>query len=78
LAEATADHLRDVADEVKAVGKPGRPASTILEVAKEEGVDLIVMGATRHGALERFLLGSTSHEVAVHAPCSVIILRDPA
>lgn len=78
LAEATADHLRDVADEVKAVGKPGRPASTILEVAKEEGVDLIVMGATRHGALERFLLGSTSHEVAVHAPCSVIILRDSA
>jgi nucleotide-binding universal stress UspA family protein len=78
LAEATAENLRDAADEVKAVGKPGRPPSTIIEVAKEEGVDLIVMGATRHGALERFLLGSTSHEVAVHAPCSVLVLRDPA
>jgi len=54
----------------------GRPSTEIVRVAKEKGVDLVVLGASRHGALERFLLGSCAYETATTAPCSVLILRD--
>ncbi len=54
----------------------GRPATEICRVAAEKHVDLVVMGANRHGALERFIVGSCAYETATEAPCSVLILRD--
>ncbi|MBI5706057.1 MAG: universal stress protein [Armatimonadetes bacterium] len=53
----------------------GRPAEVLIETAKTKSADLLVVGATRHGVLERFLIGSVSYEVAVQAPCSVLVVR---
>jgi nucleotide-binding universal stress UspA family protein len=53
----------------------GRSADALIGAAGEHDVDLVVIGATRHGAIERFLLGSVSYEVATHTPCSVVIVR---
>ena len=50
-------------------------ALTYMKFAVEAGADLVVLGAKRHGALERFLIGSVSFEVAGTAPCSVWIVR---
>lgn len=47
----------------------------ILEEAEAFGADLIVVGSHGHGMLERFLLGSVSQAVALHASCSVEIVR---
>ena len=55
----------------------GSPKRVILEDAETFGADLIVVGSHGHGMLERFLLGSVSQAVALHAKCSVEIVRSP-
>lgn len=55
----------------------GSPKRVILEEAEAFGADLIVVGSHGHGALERFLIGSVSQAVALHAKCSVEIVRKP-
>lgn len=55
----------------------GSPKGVILEDAEAFGADLIVVGSHGRGMLERFLLGSVSQAVALHAKCSVEIVRSP-
>ena len=53
----------------------GDPRAFILDAAKTWAADLIVLGSHGRHGLERFLLGSVSEAVAVHAHCSVEIVR---
>ncbi len=53
----------------------GSPKKMIVEEAERWGADLILVGSHGHGPAERFLLGSVAQAVAVHAPCSVEIVR---
>jgi len=53
----------------------GAPKLVILEEAEAFGADLIVVGSHGQGMFERFLLGSVSQAVALHARCSVEIVR---
>ena len=61
------------------VGQPyprlGDPADAILDVAEEQGADLIVIGNKGMTGAKRFLLGSVPNKVSHHAPCSVLIIR---
>lgn len=47
----------------------------LVSFAEKHHSDLIVMGDTGRGLLERFLLGSVSRYVLRHSPCSVWIAR---
>lgn len=51
----------------------------VVGEAKDHGVDLLVVGHHKpHARAERdFLLGSTTHYVAHHAPCRVIVQIPP-
>ncbi|WP_035065393.1 universal stress protein [Nitratidesulfovibrio termitidis] len=51
------------------------PADNIIELAKKEGVDLIVTGSRGRTGLEKFLLGSVAAKVVSHAACSVLVVR---
>ena len=53
----------------------GSAKRVILEDAEAFRADLIVVGSHGHGMLDRFLLGSVSQAVALHARCSVEIVR---
>jgi nucleotide-binding universal stress UspA family protein len=53
----------------------GNPAEKILSLAKREEVDVIVIGSSGKGFLQRRLKGSVSHKVATTAACSVFIVR---
>jgi nucleotide-binding universal stress UspA family protein len=53
----------------------GTPEHVILSEAATFGADLIVVGANSHGSVDRLLMGAVSREVAMHAKCSVEIVR---
>jgi nucleotide-binding universal stress UspA family protein len=55
--------------------EPGDPATTILRVAKEQGVGMIVLGSRGLGDAKGLLLGSVSHKVAHLAPCTCITVK---
>ena len=75
LAEEARDALRAAVPEqdrerlaVRDLVKAGSPHEQILRLAREEGSQLIVLGARGHSALERVLFGSTSRSVVRDAP----------
>jgi nucleotide-binding universal stress UspA family protein len=53
----------------------GSPASQILDAARDHRMDLIVVGSRGHSALREIVLGSTTHRVLRHAPCTVLCAR---
>jgi nucleotide-binding universal stress UspA family protein len=53
----------------------GEPRAVILETAKNWGADLIVLGSHGRNGMDRFLMGSVSEAVAIHAECSVEVVR---
>jgi nucleotide-binding universal stress UspA family protein len=55
----------------------GEPAATIVRVAKERGVDLIVISSHGRTGLGRILFGSTAEAVVRHAPCPVLVVKPP-
>ncbi len=75
LARRTAERLEGRIPHTETHVATGRPSEVLRDAAVESGADLVVLGAKRHGALERFLIGSVSFEVAGTAPCSVWIVR---
>lgn len=53
----------------------GDAAEAIIETARQNTSDLIVMGSRGLGRLAGLLVGSTSQKVVAHAPCPVLIVR---
>jgi nucleotide-binding universal stress UspA family protein len=52
------------------------PTSRVLsQIVEEAGIDLIVLGASGHGALARSVLGSVSEEAAASLRCDVLVVR---
>jgi nucleotide-binding universal stress UspA family protein len=50
----------------------GAPVAAILNVARESGCDLIVMGTRGRRGLNRLLMGSVAEQVVRRAPCQVL------
>ena len=55
--------------------KQGDPRKEILNVAKEEKSDLIIMGSTGKGMIDRLLIGSVSEFIMNHSSCDVLITK---
>ncbi|UIE37234.1 universal stress protein [Leptodesmis sichuanensis] len=53
----------------------GDPKHVICEVAKQEAVDVIVVGSHHKGMVERILTGSVSDYVVHHAECPVLVVH---
>lgn len=58
--------------------RSGDPAETVCRMAAEDGTDLVVIGNRGGGLFAELLLGSVSHKVIQHAPCPVLVIRQPA
>ena len=75
--EAAASSLREPGLAADATVMSGRPATVIVDQARELRVDLVVVGSRGRGPLASLLLGSVSAEVVDHAPCPVLVVRSP-
>jgi len=53
----------------------GDPRDVLLDQATQWGADLIVLGSHGWRGIDRVLMGSVSESVALHAHCSVEIIR---
>jgi len=75
LARAAADGLRAKGvRQLRPCVAEGRPAKEILKLAKQEDVDLIVLGSRGLGDIGSLLLGGLSHKVVHLAdrPCLIV------
>ena len=54
----------------------GKPSLEIMRVAREESVDMIVLGTHGKGVLDQALFGSTTERVVRKAPCPVLCVRE--
>jgi len=55
--------------------KIGDARDEILDLAKEIGADLIILGSTGKGRARRLLLGSVSSAVVANSPISTLVVR---
>ena len=69
------DKLNEDNIKVTHVVREGSPAKVILEVSKEEDVDLIVMGSSGKSGFDRFIMGSVADKVVNSAKCAVLVVH---
>ena len=53
----------------------GEPGESIVDAARSEQVDFVVVGSHGRGSVGRFFLGSVSDHVVHNAPCPVVVVR---
>jgi nucleotide-binding universal stress UspA family protein len=53
----------------------GKPSAEIVRTARDEAVDMIVLGTHGKGVLDKALFGSTTERVVRGAPCPVLTCR---
>jgi nucleotide-binding universal stress UspA family protein len=68
-AHVIAPHLR-----VRTSGGHGSPSPMLVDASR--GAALVVVGSRGRGALRSAMLGSTSVDVAAHAHCPVVVVRE--
>lgn len=75
--ERAAASLREAGRELEVSTEilTGSPRRVIVEEAEKWNADLIIVGSHGYRSWERMLLGSVSQAVAMHAECSVEIVR---
>ena len=73
VAEAAAYTRDSAAKAIKTFVRSGDVAEEIVKVAKENNVDLIVMGHDRQGRLESLIKSSVAESVERDAPCPCLI-----
>lgn len=66
--------LRQSGVKYRTVLMEGPPVLALLDAASEDEVDVIVVGRRGVGGFAELMLGSTSHQVAEHAACPVLII----
>lgn len=62
-------------DDVKQVIRKGGPAKTLIDVVKEEGAELLVIGTRGLTGLREIAMGSVAHKVTVASPCPVLVVK---
>ena len=63
---------------VSTIAEPGHPTEVILECARREASDLIVLGTHGRKGVSRLLMGSIAESVLRDAPCPVVIVHVPS
>jgi len=76
IAERAATRLRKAGLTADARIVLGDPRSALLDAARSEHADLIVVGSHGRTGIKKLLLGSVASHVVTHAPCNVLVVRE--
>jgi nucleotide-binding universal stress UspA family protein len=68
--------LRNAGLHVEKHAREGEPANVILEVAEEQGADLVAVGAYSGVGRGRFMLGGVPAKLSHHVSTSLLIVRE--
>jgi nucleotide-binding universal stress UspA family protein len=79
-AETALEKGKEVAKKCGTVGEVllasgASPADEIVQAAKDQKVDLIVLGSRGLAGKTKSFLGSTASQVVTHSPCSVLVVK---
>ncbi len=68
---------KEVGDAVtcSTIMREGTPFQQIIEIARSEDIDMIVIATHGHSGLKHILIGSTAERVVRKAPCPVLTVR---
>ena len=72
---ATAKEAFKAFKKVEARVVQGSPPVKIVETAKKDGIDLIIMGTHGRKGIERAIFGSVCDKVVRNAPCPVLTIN---
>ena len=61
----------------KGVVEDGDPRLALIDVARREHADLVVVGSHGRTGIPKLVLGSVASHITTHAPCSVLVVRGP-
>ena len=80
VGEQVVNSARDIAmsnglDDITVSVVGGDPTARIIDCAKKNNVDMIVMGTRGLSDLSGLLIGSVSHKVTHLAPCTCVTVR---
>lgn len=83
LVQAARKKLDAISEKFKKAGVPVKivaseglsPAHSIIEIAKNEGADLIAVSTHGRSGLKRLLLGSVTERIVREAHCPVLVVR---
>ncbi len=72
-----AEHFKDIEVEVITDVVLGRPFMEIIQYARKQCIDLIVLATHGRTGLSHVLLGSVAERVVRKSPCPVLTIRHP-
>jgi nucleotide-binding universal stress UspA family protein len=67
--------LQEHGTQATLVATDSDPVEALIQAARDQRAELIVVGHTGSGYVTRALLGSTAENVVRHAPCDVLVVR---
>ncbi len=76
LEENVRQEIGDVTG-IELVTKCESAATEIVDFAKEQNMDMLVMGSHGRSAMASMLLGNVAEHVLRHSPCPVVAIRSP-
>lgn len=63
---------------IKEFVREGNPAEVILQLIKEENIDLLILRMHEQSPLERMLVGGGNDEIIRAKPCSIFLVKQQA
>ena len=76
IVDRTHDELAEGGISASTEMREGDPADQLIRAASESEADLIVVGSRGLSTLPRLVLGSVARKVLLHAPQSVLVVRE--
>jgi nucleotide-binding universal stress UspA family protein len=77
LAERARAELATAGIAAEARVTSGDPREVLVDMARSEGADLVVMGSHGRTGFAKLVLGSVAAHVVGHAPCNVMVIKRP-